>query len=182
MRYSINKAKAAAASRTKCGDTGASVIVLRIVPEVGTGATEYRTAAEVSALVDLGKIDATNDMVNAIKAYSKVYPARNSGMLARDLAHIRALINPESAEAKAAEEATAADWSLELALRRADAEKKLRDTVINGREAYVIAATARANKAFTRKEEKVEKLDKRAEAVKAAAENNTATETDKAAA
>lgn len=162
-KYTINKAKAAAASRTPKGEESARVIVLRIA-DTASAAMEYKTAAEVAALIDLGRVDATEEVISAVKDYSKVYRTANIGMMERDLAHIRYLINPESTEAKTAYETAAADWELTLALRRADAERKLRDTVINGREAYVTAATAKANKAYTRKEEAVARLDKRAAA------------------
>lgn len=165
-KYTINKAKAAAASRTPKGEESARIVVLRIADTVNA-ATEYKTAAEVAALIDLGRVDATEEVIAAIKDYAKVYRTANAGMMERDLAHLRYLINPESAEAKTAYETAAADWDLTLALRRADAERKLRDTVINGREAYVTAATAKANKAYTRKEEAVARLDKRAAAATA---------------
>lgn len=174
MKYKINKAKAAYASRTDKDGATAKVIVLRIAT-VDNAESRYETAADIAEMAE--EIVADTIILDAVKAYAKVYPARNYGMLNRDLAHLRMLLNPESTEAKAAYDTAKADWELVLALRRADAERKLRDTVINGREAYVAAATDRADKAFTRKEEKVA----RAEAVKAAANVATA-ETAKAAA
>lgn len=168
MKYTINKAKAANACRTDKGGATAKVIVLRLSDN---SATKYETAADIAEMFahdpDSLRVDAA--IIEAVKAYAKVYTARNYGMLKRDLAHMRLLINPESAEAKAEYDTAKADWDLELALRRADAERKLRDTVINGREAYVTAAKDKADKAFTRKEEKVAKLNNRAETAKRAA-------------